>query len=71
VAHDRKFRFGVMALSAESGKEYRETARKAERFARSYAQTLAARVAEIRQVDLRYANGFAVQWRNTIQPNGG
>jgi probable F420-dependent oxidoreductase len=30
VAHDRKFRFGVMALSAESGKEYRETARKAE-----------------------------------------
>ncbi|MEX2268503.1 MAG: TIGR03621 family F420-dependent LLM class oxidoreductase [Acidimicrobiia bacterium] len=30
MAHDRKFRFGVMALSAESGKEYRETARKAE-----------------------------------------
>ncbi|MEK7735404.1 MAG: FtsQ-type POTRA domain-containing protein [Pseudomonadota bacterium] len=48
-----------------------ETARKAERFARSYAQALAARAAEIRQVDLRYANGFAVQWRNTIQPNGG
>jgi len=30
VAHDRKFRFGVMALSAASGKEYRETARKAQ-----------------------------------------
>lgn len=30
MAHDRKFRFGVMALSAESGKQYRETARKAE-----------------------------------------
>lgn len=48
-----------------------ESARKAERFARSYAQTLAARVAEIRLVDLRYANGFAVQWRTTTQPNGG
>jgi len=30
VAHDRKFRFGVMALNAASGKEYRETARKAQ-----------------------------------------
>jgi probable F420-dependent oxidoreductase len=30
VAHDRKFRFGVMAPSAESAKQYRETARKAE-----------------------------------------
>ncbi|MBM3672217.1 MAG: TIGR03621 family F420-dependent LLM class oxidoreductase [Actinobacteria bacterium] len=30
MAHDRKFRFGVMALSAASGKEYRETARKAQ-----------------------------------------
>jgi probable F420-dependent oxidoreductase len=30
VAHDRKFRFGVMALSADSAKQYRETARKAE-----------------------------------------
>lgn len=30
MAHDRKFRFGVMAPSAESGKQYRETARKAE-----------------------------------------
>jgi len=32
VAHDRKFRFGVMALSADSAKQYRETARKAEDF---------------------------------------
>jgi len=30
VAHDRKFRFGVMALSADSAKQYREIARKAE-----------------------------------------
>jgi probable F420-dependent oxidoreductase len=30
VAHDRKFRFGVMAPSATSAAEYRETARKAE-----------------------------------------
>lgn len=30
MAHDRKFRFGVMAPRAESAAEYRETARKAE-----------------------------------------
>ncbi len=30
MAHDRKFRFGVMAPSATSAAEYRETARKAE-----------------------------------------
>jgi probable F420-dependent oxidoreductase len=30
VAHDRKFRFGVMAPSADSAKQYRDTARKAE-----------------------------------------
>lgn len=30
MAHDRKFRFGVMAPAAESGRAYRETARRAE-----------------------------------------
>ncbi len=30
MPHDRKFRFGVMAARAESAKEYRDTARKAE-----------------------------------------
>ena len=30
MAHDRKFRFGVMAPQAESGRAYREVARKAE-----------------------------------------
>lgn len=30
MAHDRKFRFGVMAPSADSAKQYRDTARKAE-----------------------------------------
>jgi len=48
-----------------------DAVQKAERFARSYAQMLASRVAEIRQVDLRYANGFAVQWQKMTQPNGG
>lgn len=35
---------------------------KLERFARVYAGSLAPMVSNIRQVDLRYTNGFAVQW---------
>lgn len=38
---------------------------KLERFARVYAQTLSTQVAAIKQVDLRYTNGFAVEWRGT------
>lgn len=33
-----------------------------ERFARVYRDTFAARAGAIRRVDLRYTNGFAVQW---------
>jgi cell division protein FtsQ len=35
---------------------------KIERFVEVYPQTLAPQLARIRQVDLRYTNGFAVQW---------
>ena len=35
--------------------------RKLERFARAYAQSLTLLVSDIRQVDLRYANGFSVE----------
>lgn len=37
---------------------------KVERFARLYPHTLAAEADNIREVDLRYTNGFAVQWIN-------
>jgi cell division protein FtsQ len=39
-----------------------EPQHKIERFVQVYARTLAPQVASIRQVDLRYTNGFAVQW---------
>jgi len=35
---------------------------KLERFARVYAQALTPLVSNIKQVDLRYTNGFAVEW---------
>ncbi|MEK7717650.1 MAG: hypothetical protein AAB322_07880, partial [Pseudomonadota bacterium] len=35
--------------------------RKLERFARVYAQSFALLASDIRQVDLRYANGFSVE----------
>ncbi len=41
-----------------------EPAEKVARFARLYPSTLAAQSARIKQVDLRYTNGFAVQWQN-------
>jgi cell division protein FtsQ len=37
--------------------------RKVERFARVYARALAAQAERIRRVDLRYENGFAVEWK--------
>ncbi|MCC6302414.1 MAG: cell division protein FtsQ/DivIB [Gammaproteobacteria bacterium] len=37
--------------------------RQLERFARFYPGTLAGRVADVEEVDLRYTNGFAVKWR--------
>jgi len=39
-----------------------QTEHKVERFARVYAQSLAPYASDIKQVDLRYSNGFAVEW---------
>lgn len=36
-----------------------------ERFVRTYGATLASQAGAIRQVDLRYTNGFAVEWSPT------
>jgi cell division protein FtsQ len=36
-----------------------------ERFVRAYGETFATRAASIKKIDLRYTNGFAVEWRNT------
>ena len=38
--------------------------RKLERFARAYARGFAREAQRMKQVDLRYTNGFAVQWRD-------
>jgi cell division protein FtsQ len=38
--------------------------RKLERFVRAYGRTLARSGSVIRQVDLRYTNGFAVEWHD-------
>jgi cell division protein FtsQ len=48
----------------------RDIRRKVEQFARVYTQQLASQAANIRQVDLRYANGFAVRWRNGANNEG-
>ncbi len=42
--------------------------RRLERFARVYRATLAAQGDAIRQVDLRYTNGFAVEWQHAGGP---
>ena len=42
-----------------------------QRFTSLYPKVLAARALEIARVDLRYANGFAVRWRNTPPNTGG
>jgi cell division protein FtsQ len=44
--------------------DHEQPQEKLERFARVYAQSLAPMAANIKQVDLRYTNGFAVQWLN-------
>jgi len=38
--------------------------RRLERFARLYGRTLGDAVADVRAVDLRYTNGFSVEWRS-------
>lgn len=48
----------------------RDTRRKIEQFVRVYSQQLAPQAANIRQVDLRYANGFAVRWRASTNNEG-
>lgn len=40
------------------------------RFARHYETLLSAHAAAVRRVDLRYANGFAVQWKNAAAAPG-
>lgn len=47
-----------------------EPERKIGRFARSYGRLMTAGGGSIRQVDLRYANGFAVQWKASAQKGG-
>lgn len=45
-----------------------EPEQKLQRFARVHAQTIAPVAASVRQLDLRYANGFAVRWVNGEPP---
>ncbi len=45
-----------------------DTYPRVQRFVKSYTQIVAARLAEIEQVDLRYTNGFAVRWRAGLAP---
>jgi cell division protein FtsQ len=39
--------------------------RRLERFARVYTRTVATAVADVRTIDLRYTNGFSVEWRTS------
>lgn len=41
-----------------------ENMRRLQRFARVYPQLLVPRIAQMGSVDLRYANGFIVRWKN-------
>lgn len=41
---------------------------KVERFARMYPRALAAQVSRVKRVDLRYTNGFSVEWANRTAP---
>lgn len=41
-----------------------DTENRVHRFIESYTQIIASHVAEINYIDLRYANGFAVKWKN-------
>jgi cell division protein FtsQ len=44
--------------------------RKVERLTQVYHRTIAPQVQSIRQIDLRYTNGFAIEWRNRIGSGG-
>lgn len=41
----------------------KDSERQFERFVRFYPGTLDGRIADVKEVDLRYTNGFAVKWR--------
>lgn len=44
--------------------DHEHTVQRLERFARVYTATLAVQAEAIRQIDLRYTNGFAVDWHS-------
>jgi len=44
---------------------------KVARFAHAWSRTLAAEAGRIRRVDLRYTNGFAVEWSSRAAVRGG
>lgn len=44
--------------------DHEQPGRRLERFTRLYARTLGSAVADVRTVDLRYTNGFSVEWRS-------
>jgi cell division protein FtsQ len=46
----------------------REVDERIERFIRTASQVIAHRLTEITYVDMRYANGFAIGWRNPVAP---
>lgn len=52
----------TLVLDAEHARE------RLERFARAYPAALAGQAGAIRQADLRYTNGFAVEWRQAGAP---
>ena len=54
---------GVLVILGKEQPDYR-----LERFARVYRSALARHREAIKRVDLRYTNGFAVQWANTTGP---
>jgi cell division protein FtsQ len=47
--------------------EHEQPRNRLERFARVYRASLASQATAIRQVDLRYTNGFAVEWQRGAQ----
>lgn len=48
-----------------------DQAARIERFVHAYPQVLAPRIATVARVDLRYTNGFAVQWREHLAGGAG
>ncbi len=57
-------------VSLELGRTH--TYRRLQRFVQSYREVFAARIDELRRVDLRYSNGFSVDWQqaSTVTDEG-